>query len=119
MTAILNRILLVGLLASVGYAQEPSPTTGGVDPAAVETPKRAVKLTPDLRRKLVEKRAEVAMDSEYRQLLAAAKAAQARADDFFLLRLKQAVADDKALREHVDQLLRSYRATRTNPESAR
>ena len=103
------------LLAGVsGSAQSPAPPATD----AVSAPLSPQKLSPEVRRKLVETRQKVSQDPQYQQLLKAAQAAQARADEYFLARLKQAVAGDSQLVKLVDDLIRARQTLRAAAPSA-
>jgi hypothetical protein len=106
--------MMILLSGTLGNAQAPvSPATD-----AVSAPQSPQKLSPELRRKLVESRQKVSQDPQYQQLLKAAQAAQARADEYFLARLKQAVAGDSQLVKLVDDLIRARQTLRAAAPSA-
>lgn len=94
---------------SAGWAQEPAaPVAGGEA--------KPVRLTAEMRQKLTECRQQVAADAQYVALLKAAKQAQARADDYYMTKLQEAVAADEKLARYVANLIREQKAARAGAD---
>ncbi len=97
--------LAISAFLNGGKAEETAPPAagGGVKP---------VRLTAEMRQKLTERRQQVSSDSQYGALLKVARQAQERADDYFLAKLQQAVADDEKLSRYVADLIKQQRSLR-------
>lgn len=101
---------LIGALILVGA--HASAQTATQSEAAVSAAARPQKLGDETRSKLVEIRKKVSDDPQYQQLLKAAEAAQTKANDYFLAKLKQAVQGDAKLAKHVDSLIQQHKQLR-------
>lgn len=94
----------VGILSAGNLAAQEAPQ------ATPESASKPVRLTAEMRTKLTERREKVAQDQQYLALQRAARQAQARADDYFLAKLREAVADDKNLEKYVRDLIRQQKS---------
>jgi len=102
--------LTIYMMANAGRAQETSVPAAGA-------PEKPVRLTAEMRQKLTECREQVSADAQYVALLKAARQAQARADDYFLAKLRQAVAADEELARYVAGLISEQKAARANTDA--